>query len=232
MSSKEKISILLVEDDENLGMVVKDVLEMENYLVHWEKEGNSAIQDFMKNHYHLCVFDVMLPKKDGFAIAQEARKLNPKIPIIFLTAKSMKEDRIKGFQSGADDYITKPFSTEEFLLRVKAVLKRCYNDINETPVNIFEIGKYKFNHGQLSLSIDDKTETLTQREADILKLLCINRNEILTREMILKIIWGNDDYFSGRSMDVFITRLRKYLADDPKVKIVNIHGVGFKMMTE
>lgn len=230
MNNKEKLSILLVEDDENLGMVIKDVLDMEDYLVSWQKDGNSAIQDFMKNHYHLCIFDVMLPKKDGFTLAVEARKLNPKIPIIFLTAKSMKEDRIKGFQSGADDYITKPFSTEEFLLRVKAVLKRCYNDISGDGKNVFEIGKYKFNYDQLTLTIESDNKSLTQREADILKLLCINRNEILTREMILKIIWGNDDYFSGRSMDVFIARLRKYLSGDPTISIVNIHGVGFKMM--
>lgn len=230
MSKKQKLSILFVEDDENLGMVVKDVLEMEDYNVSWQKDGNSAIQDFMKNHYHLCVFDVMLPKKDGFTIATEARKLNPKVPIIFLTAKSMKEDRIKGFQSGADDYITKPFSTEEFILRVKAVLKRCYNDISGEVKNVFEIGKYTFDYDQLSLTINGETKTLTQREADCLKLLCINRNEILTREMILKIIWGNDDYFTGRSMDVFIARLRKYLSADPNIAIVNIHGVGFKMM--
>jgi len=231
MNIKEKLSILLVEDDENLGMVIKDVLDMEDYKVSWQKDGLSAIQDFIKNHYHLCIFDVMLPKKDGFTIAAEARKLNPKIPIIFLTAKSMKEDRIKGFQSGADDYITKPFSTEEFLLRVKAVLKRCYNDISGEGKNIFEIGKYKFNYDQLTLSIGKESKTLTQREADMLKLLCINRNEILTREMILKIIWGNDDYFTGRSMDVFITRLRKYLSDDKNISIVNIHGIGFKLMT-
>ncbi len=232
MATKEKLSILLVEDDENLGTVVKDVLEMEDYKVSWQKDGNSAIQDFMKHHYHLCVFDVMLPKKDGFTVATEARKLNPKIPIIFLTAKSMKEDRIKGFQSGADDYITKPFSTEEFLLRVKAVLKRCYNDISGEVKNVFEMGKYKFNYEQLTLTLGNDTKTLTQREADTLKLLCINKNEILTREMILKIIWGNDDYFTGRSMDVFIARLRKYLSGDPKINIVNIHGVGFKMMVE
>lgn len=232
MASKEKLSILLVEDDENLGIVVKDVLEMEGYKISWQKDGNAAVQDFMKNHYHLCVFDVMLPKKDGFTVATEVRKLNPKIPIIFLTAKSMKEDRIKGFISGADDYITKPFSTEEFLLRVKAVLKRCYNDISGEVKNVFELGKYTFNYEQLTLTIDDDTKTLTQREADTLKLFCINRNEILTREMILKIIWGNDDYFTGRSMDVFIARLRKYLASDPKIQIVNIHGVGFKMIVE
>lgn len=232
MANKEKLSILLVEDDENLGMVVKDVLEMEGYKISWQKDGNAAIQDFMKNRYHLCIFDVMLPKKDGFSVANEARKLNPKIPIIFLTAKSMKEDRIKGFVSGADDYITKPFSTEEFLLRVKAVLKRCYNDISGEVKNTFDIGKYKFNYEQLTLTIGSDTKTLTQREADTLKLFCINRNEILTREMILKIIWGNDDYFTGRSMDVFIARLRKYLAGDPKINIVNIHGIGFKMMVE
>ncbi len=232
MANKEKLSILLVEDDENLGMVVKDVLEMEGYKISWQKDGNAAIQDFMKNHYHLCIFDVMLPKKDGFAVANEARKLNPKIPIIFLTAKSMKEDRIKGFVSGADDYITKPFSTEEFLLRVKAVLKRCYNDISGEAKNVFEIGKYKFNYSNLTLTLGGNTETLTQREADTLKLFCINRNQVLTREMILKIVWGNDDYFTGRSMDVFIARLRKYLAGDQKIQIVNIHGVGFKMMVE
>lgn len=229
--SKNKASILLVEDDQNLGFVVRDVLQLKGYKVEWEKDGNAGLKSFFEKGFDLCILDVMLPNKDGFTLANELRELDKNIPVIFLTAKTMQEDRIKGYKSGADDYITKPFSTEEFLLRVEAVLKRCFDGGNVPErKDIFTIGGYTFDYANQTLSINGDERTLTKREADVLKLLYINRNEVLPRETALKLIWGTDDYFTGRSMDVFITRLRKYLKEDPEVSIDNVHGVGFKMV--
>ena len=230
---EQTFKILLAEDDENLGYVVKDYLELNNYDVNWQKNGILALQEFFKQDYDLCVFDVMMPEKDGFSLAEDVRKINPNIPIIFLTAKAMKEDRIQGFKSGADDYITKPFSTEEFLLRVEAVIKRSYGrGIGPQHKGIFNIGLYELDYAGLMLKLNGKQQHLTPKEADLLKILFLHRNEILTRESALKIVWGNDDYFTGRSMDVFIVRLRKYLKEDPKIQITNIHGVGFKMIID
>jgi two-component system OmpR family response regulator len=226
--------ILLAEDDENLGFMIKDYLELNNFKVIWEKNGKLALQEFFQQEYDLCVFDVMMPEKDGFTLAEEVRRINPNIPIIFLTAKTMKEDRIQGFKSGADDYITKPFSTEEFLLRVEAVIKRSYGRGTESPEKkgLYQLGIYEFDYQNLSLKHNDISQHLTRKEADMLKILFVHKNEILQRETALKIVWGNDDYFTGRSMDVFITRLRKYLKDDPRIQINNIHGVGFKMIID
>jgi len=230
---EQKIRILLAEDDENLGFVVKDYLEMKGYEVDWRRNGKQGLQAFFQSVFELCIFDVMMPEKDGFTLAEEVRKLNPDVPVIFLTAKTMQEDRIKGYRIGADDYITKPFSAEEFLLRVEAVLKRCNVKLNQqSKKNVFHIGKYVFDYDNLALVFDKHVQQLTKREADILKLLYINRNELLTRETALNIIWGSDDYFMGRSMDVFITKLRKYLKNDPNITIQNVHGIGFKMMVE
>jgi DNA-binding response OmpR family regulator len=226
--------ILLAEDDENLGFMIKDYLELNNFKVIWEKNGKLALQEFFQQEYDLCVFDVMMPEKDGFTLAEEVRRINPNIPIIFLTAKTMKEDRIQGFKSGADDYITKPFSTEEFLLRVEAVIKRSYGRGTESPEKkgLYQLGIYEFDYQNLSLKHNGISQHLTRKEADVLKILFVHKNEILPRETALKIVWGNDDYFTGRSMDVFITRLRKYLKDDPRIQINNIHGVGFKMIID
>ncbi len=229
--SKTKASILLVEDDQNLGFVVRDVLQLKGYEVDWQKDGTMGIKSFFEKGFDLCILDVMLPNKDGFTVATELRELDKDIPIIFLTAKTMQDDRIKGYKAGADDYITKPFSTEEFLLRVEAVLKRCFdNGLPTGRKDVFNIGKYVFDYTNQTLKIEKNERTLTKREADVLKLLFINRNEVLARETALRLIWGSDDYFTGRSMDVFITRLRKYLKDDPEVTIDNVHGVGFKMV--
>lgn len=229
--SKIKASILLVEDDQNLGFVVRDVLQLNGYEVDWQKDGTTGIKSFFEKGFDLCILDVMLPSKDGFTVATELRELDKDIPIIFLTAKTMQDDRIKGYKAGADDYITKPFSTEEFLLRVEAVLKRCFDNGQPTGrKDVFNIGNYVFDYANQTLTIGKNERTLTKREADVLKLLFINRNEVLARETALRLIWGSDDYFTGRSMDVFITRLRKYLKEDPEVTIDNVHGVGFKMV--
>jgi DNA-binding response OmpR family regulator len=225
-----KGNILLVEDDENLGFVIKDNLEMEGYLVDLAKDGEEGYRLFHSSVYDICLLDVMLPEKDGFTLAQDIRKVNQNVPIIFLTARSLDEDKIKGFQSGADDYITKPFSVSELGYRVKAVLKRTKtSDGAESAKDEFKLGAFVFNFPNQTLTLNGVQQTLTKKEADILKLLCLNKNQLLSRDMALKVIWGDTDYFKGRSMDVFITKLRKYLKDDPSVEIINIHGTGFKL---
>ncbi len=222
--------ILLVEDDENLGFVIKDNLEMEGYLVDLATDGNEGFRLFHGATYDICLLDVMLPEKDGFTLAQDIRKVNQNVPIIFLTARSLDEDKIKGFQSGADDYITKPFSVGELSYRIKAVLKRT-KSIEPTDIqkDIFHLGKFIFDFPNQTLTLENDQQSLTKKEADILKLLCLNKNQLVSRDMALKVIWGDSDYFKGRSMDVFITKLRKYLKEDPSVEIINIHGTGFKL---
>ncbi len=223
-------NILLVEDDENLGFVIKDNLEDEGYLVNLAKDGEEGFRLFHSQTYDLCLLDVMLPLKDGFSLAQDIRKANQDVPIIFLTARSLDEDKIKGFQSGADDYITKPFSVNELSYRIKAVLKRTKSaEVHDTQKDNFVIGDFSFDFPNQTLSLKGAEQTLTKKEAEILKLLCLNKNQLVSRDMALKVIWGDNDYFKGRSMDVFITKLRKYLKDDPKVEIINIHGTGFKL---
>ncbi|MCX6182875.1 MAG: response regulator transcription factor [Bacteroidetes bacterium] len=223
-------NILLVEDDENLGFVIKDNLEDEGYLVNLAKDGEEGFRLFHSATYDICLLDVMLPLKDGFSLAQDIRQANQEVPIIFLTARSLDEDKIKGFQSGADDYITKPFSVNELSYRIKAVLKRTKNsETKDTQKDIFLIGEFSFDFPNQTLILKGSEQTLTKKEAEILKLLCLNKNQLVSRDMALKVIWGDNDYFKGRSMDVFITKLRKYLKDDPKVEIINIHGTGFKL---
>jgi DNA-binding response OmpR family regulator len=227
-----KAKILLVEDDPNLSMVLKDYLEILFYETTLCDDGDEAIATFRNSSFDLCILDIMLPKKDGFAIAREIRKVNKDIPIIFLTAKVLKEDRIKGFQIGCDDYITKPFSTEELSLRIEAILRRTkrrtiFPIIEDSEV--FKIGIYTFDYSNMQLKSPSGDQYLTRKEADLLKLLCLNKNRLVHREIALKSIWGGSDYFTGRSMDVFITRLRKYLKDDPTIAITNIHGTGFKL---
>ncbi len=230
-----QIRILLVEDDPNLSLVLQDYLEMLDYKIVLCPDGEKGIEAFKKKKFDLCIFDVMMPKKDGFTLAEEIRLIDQQIPIIFLTAKSLKEDRIKGFQIGCDDYITKPFSTEELSLRIKAILKRCQhgNAMEENgKEDIFEIGKYTFDFENMLLKSKDSEQSLTRKEAGLLKLLCLHKNRLLTRETALKTIWGENDYFIGRSMDVFITKLRKYLKGDPAIRITNVHGTGFKLEIE
>lgn len=227
-----KARILLVEDDSNLSSVLKDYLEMMDYETILAKDGKEGSDYFKKGSFELCILDVMMPQKDGFALAKEIRSKDEYIPIIFLTAKSMKEDRIEGFKSGCDDYITKPFSSEELSLRIQAILKRCEVDeggMQQPRKQIYRIGSYVFDPNNMTLSDKVDSRTLTKKEAALLQLLSENKNRMVTREHALKTIWGDDDYFIGRSMDVFITKLRKYLKNDKNVKIANIHGSGFKL---
>ncbi|MCK5839707.1 MAG: response regulator transcription factor [Bacteroidales bacterium] len=229
--SKVKARILLVEDDPNLSAVLVDYLEMLGYGAIHAKDGEEGFRVFSNNVFDLCILDIMMPKKDGFALANEIREVNKLIPIIFLTAKGLKEDRIAGFMAGCDDYITKPFSSEELSLRIDAILRRCMIMENEPTVakdEIFELGKYKFDTANMLLKSSAGSRTLTRKEAALLRLLCLNKNKLLTREEALLNVWGDDDYFIGRSMDVFITKLRKYLKEDENISILNVHGAGFK----
>lgn len=231
--SPSKAKILLVEDDPNLSLVVKDYLEMMNYQTVLCRDGETGLKEYTANKYDLVILDVMMPRKDGFSLAEDIRKFDEKTPIIFLTAKSLREDKVKGFQAGCDDYITKPFSTEELSLRVNAVLRRCQTtgmEINEpTNQKEFRIGKYIFDHENMILYDGKKENTLTRKESALLRILCIYKNKLLTRETALKAVWGSDDYFIGRSMDVFISKLRRYLKSDPRITITNVHGIGFKL---
>ncbi|NJN41628.1 MAG: response regulator transcription factor [Flammeovirgaceae bacterium] len=221
-----KTKILLVEDDPNLGFVIQDSLVLSGYDVVLSKDGEEAKQQYDNSIFDLCLIDVMLPHKDGVSLAQYIRGRNEKIPIIFITAKSLLEDKIRGFEAGGDDYLIKPFSMEELLMRVKVFLRRS----NGQPAQqVFQIGKITFDYSGLLLK-DGKNEIkLTQKEADVLRLLCSSRDRVIKRKEILKSVWGEDDYFLGRSMDVFISKIRKYLKTDPAIKIVNYHGVGFKL---
>ena len=222
-----KGKILLVEDDTNLAFVVKDNLEINGFIVTLAADGEIAYSEFNKGKFDLCILDVMLPKKDGFTLAEEIRRKDQRIPLLFLTAKGMKEDRIRGFKTGADDYITKPFSIEELLLRIEVFLKRSRGaDHNHS---LFEIASYTFNYHNLTLMRQSKSVSLTQKEADVLRLFCLHKDSLLKREEILNSVWGNDDYFTGRSLDVFISKIRKYLKEDKSIHIQNVHGVGFKM---
>ncbi|MFM1931612.1 MAG: hypothetical protein RL226_915 [Bacteroidota bacterium] len=225
----EKVKILLVEDDYNLGFVMQDLLRMEGFHVHLATDGKDGLVSFSQDNYHLCLLDVMLPEKDGFTLAEDIRKLNADVPIVFITAKGMIEDKLKGLRIGADDYITKPFVNEEFLLRIRAILKRVNPGNEEAKVESYPIGSYLFDVVNLTLNRASESRQLTRKEADILKMLCEHANRVLERELIAKKVWGDDSYFVGRSMDVFITKLRKYLADDPRVAITNVHGVGFRL---
>ena len=231
MASEEKIKILLAEDDNNLGNLLKEYLEAKNYSVSWAKNGKEGFDIFKKSFYDLCLLDVMMPLKDGFTLAKEIRAQNKAVPIVFLTAKSMKEDAIEGFTVGADDFITKPFSMEELLLRLNAILRRTKNQTTaDNNIKAFEIGKYKFDYENQTLVLGKKDQGLTTKEAELLRLLCLHKNDVLDRNFALNAIWKDDNYFNSRSMDVFVTRLRKYLKDDPKVEIINIHGKGFKLL--
>jgi DNA-binding response OmpR family regulator len=224
-----KANILYVEDDSSLSFVIKDNLEENGYTVVHCTDGESAWQQFMKHTFDLCLLDVMLPKKDGFALATQIRKKNALIPIIMLTAKNMDEDKIHGFKTGVDDYITKPFNMQELLLRMEVFLKRTKIDANVFPSEV-TIGSIIFHYEELELQTLEGIIQLTQKEADLLKYFCLHVNQTLKREDILLSVWGKDDYFLGRSMDVFITKLRKHLKADPSIEIQTIHGKGFKFL--
>ncbi|MCU0445083.1 MAG: response regulator transcription factor [Microscillaceae bacterium] len=230
----KKGRILLAEDDTNLGFVIKDNLETANFEVELYPDGEMALTAFQHKEFDMCILDVMMPKKDGFSVAQAIQQLKPETPFVFLTAKSMKEDQLKGLKMGAEDYITKPFSIEILLQKVENILKRTQKGSSglATHQEIFEVGKYTFDFKNQMLKLGKQQQELTQREADLLRLFIINKNNVVERDKILNLLWGNDSYFTGRSLDVFISRLRKYLKDDSNLEISNIHSVGFKLVVK
>ena len=225
----EKLTILLCEDDQNLGMLLREYLNAKGYNAELCPDGEAGYKAFVKNKYDLCVLDVMMPKMDGFTLAQEIRKINSETPIVFLTAKTLKEDVLEGFKIGADDYLTKPFSMEELTFRIEAILRRVRGKKNKEST-VYKIGRFSFDTQKQLLTIDGKQEKLTTKESELLALLCAHANEILQRDFALKAIWVDDNYFNARSMDVYITKLRKHLKDDDSVEIINVHGKGYKLI--
>ena len=225
----EKVKVLLCEDDENLGMLLREYLQAKGYDTDLLPDGEAGYKGFMKNTYDVCVFDVMMPKKDGFTLAQEIRAINTDVPILFLTAKNLKEDILEGFKIGGDDYITKPFSMEELLFRIEAILRRIKGKKVKEKI-VYKIGKFIFDSQKQTLSLGNDSTKLTTKESELLTLLCANANDILERNYTLKTIWIDDNYFNARSMDVYITKLRKLLKDDDSVQIINIHGKGYKLI--
>ena len=226
----ENLRILLCEDDENLGMLLREYLQAKGYNTDLCPDGEAGYRAFLKTHYDICILDVMMPKKDGFQLAKEIRQSNTDIPIVFLTARQMKEDILEGFKIGADDYITKPFSMEELVFRVEAILRRVRGKKNKES-SVYHIGEFVFDTQKQLLVIGEKQTKLTTKENELLALLCSHANEILQRDFALKTIWIDDNYFNARSMDVYITKLRKHLKEDPQIEIINIHGKGYKLIT-
>lgn len=227
-----KTRILLAEDDENLGLLLKEYLVAKGFDTELFKDGEKALKGFKNNHFDICILDVMMPLKDGFTLAREMRMINPAMPILFLTAKSMKEDVLEGFSIGADDYMTKPFSIEELLVRIEAILRRARKDQGPLGQSIFNIGSYTFDATKQTLARGDEVRKLTTKESELLRYLCVNKNAVLDRNFALKTIWVDDSYFNARSMDVYITKLRKYLSDDPSIEIINVRGKGFKLISQ
>ncbi len=225
-----KPKILLCEDDTNLGMVLKNYLELNDYDVTLERDGRLGLAAFQREKFDICLLDVMMPNMDGFTVAEEIRDINPDVPLFFLSAKTMKEDIIQGYKLGADDYITKPFDSEVLLHKIKAIIKRNEEVHREEANAEFDLGSYHFNPRLRELSVNGKTQTLSPKENELLKMLAEYKNDLLPREAALKKIWGSDTYFNGRSMDVYIAKLRKYLKEDERLEIVNIHGNGFRLV--
>ena len=229
---EERMRILLCEDDENLGMLLREYLQAKGFNADLFADGESGYKAFLKGKYDICVLDVMMPKKDGFTLAQEIRQTNAEIPIIFLTAKQLKEDILAGFKIGADDYITKPFSMEELVFRIEAILRRVRGKRTKEST-LYQIGRFAFDTQKQLLTLDndpEKATKLTTKENELLALLCAHSNEILQRDYALKTIWIDDNYFNARSMDVYITKLRKHLKADDQIEIINIHGKGYKLI--
>ncbi|NCB07536.1 MAG: response regulator transcription factor [Bacteroidia bacterium] len=227
---EQKTKLLLAEDDENLGLLLREYLIAKGFDAQLYPDGEAAYKGFMKEHYDICILDIMMPKKDGFTLAKDIRIIDPDIPVIFLTAKNLKEDVLEGFKLGADDYITKPFSMEELILRIEAILRRTTQEGQSNSQQVFTIGRYTFDTRKQTLTEGENTVKLTTKEADLLKLLCQNANKVLERNYALKSIWIDDNYFNARSMDVYITKLRKHLKDEPSVEIINVHGKGYKLI--
>jgi len=226
--SNKSTRIFLVEDDLSFGSVLKSYLELNDFSVDWIDDGKYAIDHFRKGVFDICILDIMLPHVDGFTIAGDIRKMNPTIPIVFLTARKLKEDVLKGYGVGGDDYVTKPFDTDILLAKIKAIIAR--RDFQDGTRDIYEIGKFTFNSLLRTLHLGATEIKLSPKEAQLLEMLAANPNTLISREMALRKIWGSDDYFTARSMDVYVTKLRKYLADDPSLVIKNIHGAGFQLI--
>jgi two-component system OmpR family response regulator len=228
---QETNKVLLAEDDMNLGNLLKEYLEIKGFEVTLARDGIETLKYYVPGKWDILILDVMMPRKDGFAVAREIRKTNNQVPIIFLTAKAQKEDKMEGFDSGADDYLTKPFSMEELLARIKAVLRRSKSPTPaEEEQKVFSLGAFEFDYNLQSLKHDGSEIKISTKEADLLRMLCLHRNNVMLRELALKEIWGDDDYFNARSMDVYITKLRKYLKADPSIQLMNVHGKGYKLM--
>lgn len=228
---EHQAKILLAEDDSNLGLVLKNYLELNDYEVELCRDGILALAAFRREKFDLCLLDIMMPNMDGFTLAEEIRDVDPEIPLFFISAKSMKDDIIQGYKLGADDYITKPFDSELLLLKIRAILKRNQELNNKEEEKVeFDLGGFHFNARLRTLTSAEKSLTLSPKENELLRMLCEHKNDLLPRELALKKIWGSDTYFNGRSMDVYIAKLRKYLRDDPRIEIVNIHGNGFRLV--
>lgn len=226
--TQKNVKIFLVEDDLSFGSVLKSYLEINDFTVEWVDDGKYAVDHFRKGMFDICILDVMLPHVDGFTIAREIRQINNLVPVVFLTAKKLKEDVLTGYDAGGDDYITKPFDTEILLAKIRAILAR--REYQSGTKDIYEIGKFVFNARLRTLTSGNDEKKLSPKEAQLLELLALNPNALISREMALKKIWGNDDYFTARSMDVYITKLRKFLSEDPSLNIKNIHGAGFQLI--
>lgn len=225
-----RAKILLVEDDPNFGNVMKNFLELQGYDITLKRDGVEGIDMFQKKKYDLCILDVMMPKMDGFTLASQIREIDKKTPVIFLTAKGMKEDMLKGYKAGADDYLTKPFDTEVLLHKIDVILRRSLGIADLEDKTAFEIGNYQFDYKMRTISNGSAITTMSPKEAELLRLLCLHINDLLPRQKALKLIWGDDNYFNGRSMDVFVTRLRKYLKEDSRIEITTLHGKGIRLI--
>ncbi len=227
----KKIKVLFVEDEQSLGLIVKESLESRGYDVRYCQDGKAGLQSFHEVKPDICLIDIMMPVKDGFTLAQEIRRTDSSTPIIFLTARSQTSDVVKGFEIGGNDYIKKPFSMEELIVRIKARINEPGNSLRtDDETEIFQLGNYLFDHKKQTLAIRNQVTKLTHRESEILRLLCINRNQVVERSFVLKKVWGDDNFFNARSMDVFITKLRKHLQEDSGVEILNVRGIGYKMI--
>lgn len=229
MTQSRKPHILLVEDDLNLGYLLTDVLEMNDFTVKLCRDGEAGLKAYENGHFDLCLLDVMLPAQDGFTLARKIKAQDAQVPVVFLTARSLKNDKLNGFDIGADDYVTKPFEEEELVARLRAVIRRSQKEGDAPAATEFQIGRYVFDASNQLLKLGDSEKRMTERESQVLRMLCLHRNRILKRNELLKAVWGDDDYFMGRSLDVFIAKLRKYLKEDPAVSIENVHGVGFML---
>ena len=228
-TTENKLHILLCEDEESLGMLVREYLQAKGYDAELFLDGEAGYRAFMKGKYDMCLLDVMMPKMDGFALAREIRLVNSDVPIIFLTARNLKDDILEGFKLGADDYLTKPFSMDELVYRMEAILRRVRSK-SQHVVEQYQLGNFTFDTRRQTLTIGDKQTKLTTKESELLTMLCTHVNDVLERELALKTIWIDDNYFNARSMDVYITKLRKHLKDDPEIEINNVHGKGYRLI--